>query len=220
MPDGPAARGPLGPRRLPRLRLVLLAAACVLAPPGCGGGPSRDAGPPAGWSPVPGQVAAADEGAGAADGGRRAPGRAEPVEIRVPSIGVRSRLERLRTGAGGELVPPGEPARAGWYAGGVRPGDPGPAVIAGHLDSRTGPGVFARLSELRAGAAILVTDAEGGTSRFTVDAVRPYPKDRFPTSDVYGPTPDPELRLITCAGAFDRTRGHYLDNVVAYATMG
>ncbi|MFD0689368.1 class F sortase [Actinomadura fibrosa] len=143
-----------------------------------------------------------------------------PVELTIPSIGVRSRLERLATGADGALAAPRDPARAGWYAGGVRPGDPGPAVIAGHLDARSGPGVFARLAGLRAGAAVLVRDAEGRTARFTVDAVRSYPKARFPTAEVYGTTPAPELRLITCAGAFDRARGHYLDNVVAYATMG
>jgi hypothetical protein len=43
-------------------------------------------------------------------------------------------------------------------------------------------------------------------------------KDRFPTQAVYGPTPDPELRLITCGGAFDYATGHYLSNIVVYAT--
>jgi len=35
---------------------------------------------------------------------------------------------------------------------------------------------------------------------------------------VYGPVPDPELRLITCDGTFDYATGHYLSNIVVYAT--
>ncbi|TDD79483.1 class F sortase [Actinomadura rubrisoli] len=205
-----------------RERRAALALLGAVALAGCGGGPSgdwasSDRAPRAGWSPVPGQVAAPDAGRHAAG---RAERHAEPVEVRIPALGVHSRLERLATGGGGELVPPRDPATAGWYAAGIRPGDAGPAVIAGHLDARTGPGVFAGLAGLRPGAAVLVKDARGRTSRFTVDAVRTYPKARFPTAEVYGPTPDPQLRLITCAGAFDRSRRHYLDNVVAYATMG
>jgi sortase (surface protein transpeptidase) len=125
----------------------------------------------------------------------------------------------LATDAQGVLIPPTDPARAGWYAAGVRPGDPGPAVIAGHLDSRTGAAVFAKLGTLRRGAAIAVTDARGTVVRFTVDSVHSYPKVKFPTTQVYGSTPDPELRLITCGGDFDRASGHYVDNVVVFASL-
>jgi hypothetical protein len=179
----------------------------------CGGADrpgGAHSGAPSGWSAVPGQVAEISAAAPAHD-------YADPVELRIPSIGVRSGLERLGTDERGELRPPRDPARAGWFGGGVQPGDPGPAVIAGHLDSRTGPAVFTRLASLTPGSAVVVTDAAGAAVTFRVELVRSYPKARFPTRDVYGATPDPQLRLITCGGGFDRARGHYDDNVIVYA---
>jgi sortase (surface protein transpeptidase) len=174
---------------------------------GPGGAPS---GAPSGWSAVPGQVAEISAAAPVHD-------YADPVELRIPSIGVRSRLERLGTDDHGELRPPRDPARAGWFGDGVQPGDPGPAVIAGHVDSRTGPAVFTRLPSLTPGSAVVVMDAAGAAVTFRVEVVRSYPKASFPTRDVYGATPDPQLRLITCGGGFDRARGHYPDNVIVYA---
>ncbi|MEO5874940.1 MAG: sortase, partial [Streptosporangiaceae bacterium] len=124
----------------------------------------------------------------------------------------------LATDAKGVVVPPKKPMDAGWFAAGTQPGDPGPAVIAGHVDSKTGPAVFTRLGELKPGDEILVTDTAGATARFAVDEVVTYPKDRFPTAAVYGATPDVQLRLITCGGTFDEGRGHYRDNVIVYAS--
>ncbi|MFP3969518.1 class F sortase [Actinomadura fulvescens] len=143
----------------------------------------------------------------------------EPVELRIPSIGVRSTLERLHLGGGGELRSPKDPARAGWFAGGVRPGRPGPAVVVGHVDSSSGPAVFTRLGTLGRGAAVHVADARGGRVTFRVEEVRSYAKAAFPAKEVYGATPDPQLRLITCGGGFDRATGHYNTNVVIYATL-
>jgi hypothetical protein len=144
---------------------------------------------------------------------------AEPATLRIPAIGVSSPLQRLSTDAHGRLLPPRRPAHAGWFADGVRPGAPGPAVVAGHVDSRTGPAVFTRLGSLRPGARILLTDARGRVTTFAVDRVLSYPKTRFPTEDVYGATPDPQLRLITCGGAFDPESGHYRRDVVVYASL-
>jgi len=184
----------------------------LLATAGCGGtSASRTATSPLpGWSAVPNQVASISPQPAVGT-------HADPVRVSIPSIGVQSTLERLGTDAHGQLVPPANPDQAGWYAGGVRPGDPGPAVIAGHVDSRTGPAVFTELGRLKRGAAVVVTDARGGVVRFTVDDVRSYPKTRFPTAEVYGPTPDPQLRLITCGGDFDRASGHYVKNVIVFA---
>jgi sortase (surface protein transpeptidase) len=88
----------------------------------------------------------------------------------------------------------------------------------GHIDSLTGPGVFYRLADLRAGDRVYVKRADGTLVEFRVTSVQTYLKDRFPTRAVYGATPDPELRLITCGGAFDYATGHYLSNIVVYAT--
>jgi hypothetical protein len=95
----------------------------------------------------------------------------------------------------------------------------GPAVIAGHVDSRTGPAVFYRLRALRPGQAVLVERADGTRLRFVVTDTRSYPKAGFPTAAVFGPVPGAALRLITCAGNFDRARGSYLDNLVVSARL-
>ncbi|WP_066361728.1 class F sortase [Herbidospora mongoliensis] len=168
----------------------------------------RTAAEAAGWGPVPGQVAQV----------RPRKRYAEPVEIVIPAIDVRSRLERLALDAHGVMIPPKKAEIAGWYADGVRPGDPGPAVIAGHLDSTSGPGVFADLGKLKPGQKILVK-LKVETVTFEVDAVRTYAKKEFPTRQVYGASPDAQLRLITCGGTFDDARGHYADNVIVFATL-
>lgn len=196
------------------LRWWVVVGTVVVLVAGCGGG-RGGAGARVRWSAVPGQGAAVSSGA-VVSSGAAGKQHGEPVSVSIPSIGVRSSLERLGVDGRGELVAPRDPDKAGWFAAGVRPGDPGPAVIAGHVDSRTGPAVFTRLGEVRPGAAVLVTDI-GGVVRFVVDEVRTYPKSGFPTSDIYGPTPDAQLRLITCGGDFDQVAGHYLANVVVFA---
>jgi len=146
------------------------------------------------------------------------PPAARPVSLTIPLIGVKTQLVKLGLTADGALQVPSSTTVAGWYIGAPRPGDIGSAVIVGHVDSLTGPGVFYRLSELRPGNRIFVLRADGTTVAFRVTAVRAYQKDAFPTHDVYGPVPDAELRLITCGGDFDAATGHYLSNVVVYAT--
>ncbi|MGI8693881.1 MAG: class F sortase [Geodermatophilaceae bacterium] len=141
------------------------------------------------------------------------------VSVEVPSIGVRSHLLPLAVDVTGVLVPPDPYDVAGWFTGGPVPGEIGPAIIAGHVDSRAGPGVFFRLEEMRPGQAIKVTRSDGSVSTFTVRQVQSYPKTDFPTEAVYGPTPGHELRLITCGGDFDRSRRSYLDNIVVYAVL-
>ena len=144
---------------------------------------------------------------------------ARPVYLSIPVIGVHTRLIRLGLTAQGTLQVPASTSVAGWYTGGPRPGQVGSAVIAGHIDSYLGPGVFFRLRLLRPGDRVYVRRAGGTLAVFRVYAERSYPKDRFPTQKVYGPAPDPELRLITCGGTFDPARGSYLNNVVVYAAQ-
>ncbi|WP_305782776.1 class F sortase [Symbioplanes lichenis] len=142
-----------------------------------------------------------------------------PTRLRVPAAGIDTALERLHLGADGELVPPTGNDRAGWYADGTAPGDVGPAVLAGHVDSRRGPAVFFRLKELRPGDTVEVTRGDEQV-RFTVTGSAWYPKSRFPAARVYGPTPDRQLRLITCGGSFDRGARSYRENLVVYAVAG
>ena len=140
-----------------------------------------------------------------------------PTRLQIPSIGVDTSLEPLWMNRQGELRPPRDPDLAGWFIDSVVPGNLGAAVVAGHLDSHTGPAVFWRLSDLRHGDKIRITRSDGMIARFTVAQVRQVKRAHFPTSQVYGPTPDRELRLITCGGQFDLTHGHYLGNVLVRA---
>jgi len=142
-----------------------------------------------------------------------------PVTLIIPSIGVRTNVIDLGVTATGTLQVPSSTAVAGWYVRSPRPGAIGPAVIAGHIDSRTGPGVFFYLPKLRPGDRVYVRRADGTLALFRITAVRSYAKDHFPTLAVYGPTPDAELRLITCGGMFDPALKSYLSNIVVYAVQ-
>ena len=140
-----------------------------------------------------------------------------PTRIRVPAIGVDAPMEGLLPELGGALTAPPDPAQAGWLATGPAPGDVGPAVVTGHVTYQ-GPAVFARLGELAPGDQVQVVKADGTTAAFVVTAVASYPKAEFPTAAVYGPTPDPQLRLVTCGGDLDPSAHSYADNVVVYAS--
>jgi len=142
-----------------------------------------------------------------------------PVSLTIPAIGVHTRLIRLGVTAQGTLQVPTSTTVAGWYTGSPRPGEIGSSVIAGHIDSDQGPGIFYRLSHMQPGERIYVRRANGSLAVFSVYAVREYPKDHFPTGTVYGPAPDAELHLITCGGTFDYATHSYLSNVVVYSTQ-
>jgi hypothetical protein len=199
------------PRRgLTALRLLLATVACAAATVALGT-------PSGGSPPVP--PAAHDTGAALSVAPAADTAAADPVRVRVPSIGVDSTLARLGLDAAGALEPPADFDQAGWYTGSPAPGEVGPAVLVGHVDSRHGPAVFFRLRDLGPGDEVLVDRADGTTARFAVTQVGRFAKAAFPTAEVYGPTPDAQLRLITCAGAFDRGRRSYVDNIVVYARL-
>ena len=145
---------------------------------------------------------------------------AAPVSLTIPLIGVQTNLMTLGLASNGELQVPllSMASVAGWYTGSPRPGSIGSAIIVGHIDTTRGPAVFYRLNTLTRGDKIYVKRADGTIAEFRVTSVQTYLKDHFPTEDVYGPVPDPELRLITCGGAWDPATGHYLSNIVVYAT--
>lgn len=163
---------------------------------------------------------AADNGAGPAVAvhavARRA---APPVTLGVPRLGLTNRLIGLRKTRTGQLQVPADPQRAGWYSEGAAPGDAGPAVVVGHVDSYRGPGVFARIKTLRKGDLILIRRADGTRVRFQVQSVRTYAKRSFPTKLVYVGDGRPSLRLVTCGGAFDPVSKHYLSNTVVFAAL-
>ena len=151
-----------------------------------------------------------------AHSGKRVP---RPVDLIIPAIRVRTALETLGRTPQGTLQVPDSTTIAGWYTGSPRPGEIGSSIIAGHIDSTLGPGVFFRLRLLRPGNLVYVRRAGGTLAVFRVTGEHMYPKNGFPTEQVYGPVPDAELRLITCGGVFDSVTGSYLSNVVVYATQ-
>ena len=142
-----------------------------------------------------------------------------PVAVEVPGIGVHSELVELGLDTDQRLEVPADAELAGWWMHGVRPGDDGPAVIAGHVDSRRGPGVFHRLDQLAAGDEIVVRRKDDTEVRFAVDRIERWPKDGFPTEAVYLEADGPELRLITCGGEFDHRTRSYDDNIIVFASL-
>lgn len=151
-----------------------------------------------------------------------------PVGVSIPAVGADSDLEPVGLNPDGTMaVPPVDrPGQAAWFEPGVRPGEVGPAVVVGHVSGHVGgqsvPGVFARLDELVPGDDVWIDRADGARLRFAVDRVEQHPKDTFPTAAVYGDTPGPELRLITCGGALgtsgDGSRS-YESNVIVFAHL-
>ena len=166
---------------------------------------------PAGRVAVPhGQVAAAPD----AEQDVQVP---RPAFLVIPAIGVRTPLIRLGTTMQGTLQVPSTTSVAGWYTASPRPGAIGSSIIAGHVDSYLGPGIFFRLHLLRPGDRVYVGRANGTIAVFKVTEVEKYLKAEFPAEAVYGPEPYPGLRLITCGGVFDYDTGSYLSNIVVYA---
>lgn len=145
--------------------------------------------------------------------------RSAPQRLRVESIGLDTAFIELGRQADGTMEVPERYDIAGWYKYAPTPGEIGPAVIAGHLDSYKGPAVFYRLKELQPGQIIEVTRSDGTVVKFKIDAVRQFPQDNFPTKEVYGNIPYAGLRLITCGGNFNRLSRQYDQNTVVYAAM-
>lgn len=209
---------------------VLVVAAAVVVGVGLNRGDSALQGP----TPPP---LAAGPGTGGAHGteqhgteqhGGNAPGPSRaaealtasaPQRIEIPSLGVSSSLERLGKGASGQMETPRDPGKAGWYTPGPTPGAAGPAVIAGHVTWNGKQSVFFRLSTLKSGDRIEVLRRDGRTAVFTVDRMAQYPKDRFPTLEVYRNVDHAALRLITCGGEYSQADHRYADNVVVYASL-
>ena len=157
----------------------------------------------------------------ASDPGARPLARSAPVEIRIPGVGVNAPVMKVGRAADGTVqVPPlAEHNLTGWYEYGPSPGQRGPAVILGHVDSTAGISVFYRLRNMHAGEKVYVILADRTVATFAVDGLQRVAKDAFPTASVYGKSRSPSLRLITCGGPFDQATGHYVDNIIVYAHL-
>lgn len=150
-------------------------------------------------------------------------GAADPISIRIPAINASSPILDLGLNKDGtvETPPLDDPqSKAGWYSGSPQPGTEGPSIILGHVDTKKyGPGIFYSLGALKPGDTIEVGRDDGTTAVFAVDAVRSYPKNAFPTKEIYGNLDKAGLRLITCGGTFDPQKGSYESNIIAFASL-
>jgi sortase (surface protein transpeptidase) len=141
-----------------------------------------------------------------------------PARIDIDRIGVSTNVEALARNPDGTMATPHDWNDVGWYAEGVQPGRPGPAILVGHRDSAAdGPAVFFRLGELSPGDELTITEKDGTARRFAVVALEQVAKSAFPTGEVYGPSTQSLLRIITCTGGFDYDARSYLDNLVVTA---
>lgn len=140
-----------------------------------------------------------------------------PVRIIIPAIGVNAPIIPLNLNHNGTLQVPKSFRQTGWFVGGPEPGENGPAVIVGHVDSTRGPAIFYRIRGLHRGDRIKVVLKNKSVVQFVVQSGRKVPKKHFPTKLVYGRTKNPSLRLITCDGWFNHATGHYVDNYVVFA---
>ncbi|MFG2332778.1 class F sortase [Streptomyces sp. NPDC048604] len=147
--------------------------------------------------------------------------RSAPTRLKIGKIGVDAPFTGLSIGPSGALdAPPADDTNlVGWQTSGITPGERGTALIAGHLDTATSPAVFARLTELAPKDRFEVKRADGTTAVFVVDSVESFRKDDFPDERVYADTPAALVRLITCAGAYDRTAKDYTENLVVFAHL-
>lgn len=143
----------------------------------------------------------------------------EPMSLRIPNIEINTSLVPVGVQATGEIAMPDGFDIAGWYTHGPTPGELGPAVIVGHVDSTKGIAVFWRIRELVPGDLLYIDRQDGTTATFKVDSIQQYPQDQFPTSEVYGNIDYAGLRVITCGGTFNTVTHHYSDNTVVYASL-
>lgn len=147
--------------------------------------------------------------------------RSEPTRLSIPDIAVNAPFTQLSLDEDGHLSPPppDDTNLVGWFKDGATPGERGSSIVVGHLDTRTGPAVFAGLNQLQPGDPVYITRADGIVARFKVDSVETFSKADFPDDLVYSDTPTPELRLITCGGTYDRKNRDYRANVVVFAHL-
>jgi len=143
----------------------------------------------------------------------------KPVHIKIPAANVDANMETLGLNPDKTLEVPKKDNQVGWYIGSPTPGEIGPSVMVGHLDSINGAAVFYRLNKVKPGDLIEITREDGSIATFKVDALQTFSQDNFPTDTVYGTISSAGLRLITCAGKWSIFERHYSDNLVVFATL-
>ncbi len=142
-----------------------------------------------------------------------------PSRLIIPRLGLDAPIESVGLTEGRDMAAPSSPSLVSWYRYGTRPGEPGSAVIAGHLDSATGPAVFWRLGKLRNGDRVTVMDSAGGKRMFTVTGNEHVDGSDPPVERIFGGGNGRRLNLVTCGGAWDGERRQYEERLVVYTEL-
>lgn len=137
-----------------------------------------------------------------------------PVHLKLPGV-LDAQVEPVATSGDGKLQVPTK-AEVGWWAAGAGPGsDGGTVLLAGHVDTAGGRGVFAKLSEVPMGARIAVKDGDGDDHWYKIVARRTYQQNNLPP-DLFNGSAKPRLALVTCTGSYDHAAHRYSQNLVLY----
>lgn len=142
-----------------------------------------------------------------------------PDTIEIPAIDVESEVEKVGLLKNGQMAVPENFRITGWYELGPNPGERGSAVIAGHVDDKTGPGVFFNLTDLQKGDEVKVKNKEGKQLVFEVVGKEIFPMDDAPVKKIFGYTSRQMLNLVTCTGPFDRSKGGHINRLVVYTEL-
>jgi len=146
--------------------------------------------------------------------------KSEPLQIRIPKINLTADFEEsLGITKTREVEVPEEYDTVGYYKYGPTPGELGPAVILGHVDSVAGPAIFYSLGQLDIGDEIEIDREDGTTAIFEVTKLERHLQSGFPTEQVYGNIDHAGLRLITCSGIFDKGVQRYSHNLIVFAKL-
>src|SRR5215471_3801651 len=143
---------------------------------------------------------------------------APPARLSIPVLGVDADVEAVGVDGQGRMGTPSRPEHVGWYRQGAAPGQPGNAVIDGHLDWTSGPAVFWQLHRLRVGDEAFVSGSDGTRLRFVVDSVSTIAYDAN-VDGLFVTLGPPSLTLLTCTGAWDRQRATYLQRLVVHLSL-
>ncbi|AZB43068.1 class F sortase [Bacillus sp. FJAT-42376] len=142
-----------------------------------------------------------------------------PETLIIPALGIETKVEKAGLLNDGTMDVPKNDQHTAWYKQGARPGEQGNAVIAGHVDNKTGPAVFFNLKKLKTGDEVIILDEKGEKRTFLVEKAESYPYERAPIPAIFGGANEPRLNLITCTGTFDRSKKTHLERLVVYTKL-
>jgi sortase (surface protein transpeptidase) len=142
-----------------------------------------------------------------------------PASIEIPAMDVNIEIEKVGRLKNGQMGVPKGFDTVGWFGEGARPGAPGNAVMAGHVDSKTGPAVFYKLEDLDKGDKVIVKDKDGKTLTFVVTGKEKYDRKTAPVDKIFDYSYGSKLNLITCTGNFNRDEGTHEERLVVYTEL-